>query len=86
MLEDMHLSSLSLSSLLHLSSVSVTLSQLHYSEEVTRRQSATLEWHSLRQERMLHISTTFQVTLIQTKQKTYLKASSEEHYKLHMNR
>lgn len=51
MLEDMHLSSLSLSSLLHLSSVSVTLSQLHYIEEVTRSQSATLEWHSLRQER-----------------------------------
>ncbi|KAL6460785.1 hypothetical protein MHYP_G00307510 [Metynnis hypsauchen] len=35
---------------LHLSSLSVTLSQSHLIEEATRCQSATPEWHSLRRE------------------------------------
>ncbi|XP_076841900.1 uncharacterized protein LOC143486017 isoform X2 [Brachyhypopomus gauderio] len=37
---------------LHLSSLSVTLSQSHLIEEATRSQSATPEWHSLRRERV----------------------------------
>ncbi|XP_030274784.1 uncharacterized protein LOC115582749 isoform X2 [Sparus aurata] len=37
---------------LHLSSLSVTLSQSHLIEEATRGQSATPEWHSLRKERV----------------------------------
>ncbi|XP_076853499.1 uncharacterized protein LOC143508743 isoform X1 [Brachyhypopomus gauderio] len=37
---------------LHLSSLSVTLSQSHLIEEATRSQSATPEWHSLRRERL----------------------------------
>ena len=37
---------------LHLSSLSVTLSQSHLIEEATRCQSATPEWHSLRKERV----------------------------------
>ncbi|KAL6487810.1 hypothetical protein MHYP_G00044360 [Metynnis hypsauchen] len=37
---------------LHLSSLSVTLSQSHLIEEATRCQSATPEWHSLRRERV----------------------------------
>ncbi|XP_076845899.1 uncharacterized protein LOC143491083 isoform X2 [Brachyhypopomus gauderio] len=37
---------------LHLSSLSVTLSQSHLIEEATRSQSATPEWYSLRRERV----------------------------------
>ncbi|XDV26738.1 hypothetical protein PO909_030373 [Leuciscus waleckii] len=37
---------------LHLSSLSVTLTQSHQIEEATRSQSATPEWHSLRKERV----------------------------------
>lgn len=37
---------------LHLSSLSVNLSQSHLIEGATRCQSATLEWHSLRRERV----------------------------------
>ncbi|XP_076841765.1 uncharacterized protein LOC143485935 isoform X1 [Brachyhypopomus gauderio] len=37
---------------LHLSSLSVTLSQSHLIEKATRSQSATPEWHSLRRERV----------------------------------
>ncbi|XP_034037280.1 uncharacterized protein LOC117520085 isoform X2 [Thalassophryne amazonica] len=37
---------------LHLNSLSVTLSQSHLTEEATRCQSASPEWHSLRRERV----------------------------------